>query len=256
MICTQRIKTITQKPIKTDDFETVNVMNWHNKWKELSPYYLRTDATECNLNEGGIIFENFWQGSKIFDIVYPIEVYASAYHKNNPKYLWWKYDTVSEYDILYNKKTKVIDYELYSKWRTSLWNCQNPIRYPNGINNRKRTQFSVLFDFDNNESRLGYIDARKKLYVNEYMRLVRKTNTYKKLLALLNNDVNLIICEIDVPSHDKKSVYGQNCDDHGNYKITNKRLDILINDPAEAFGHGLCLSKALLEDKKLINKIT
>ena len=47
MIATQRIKSTSAKPVSMDKFETINVLKWNNsKWKNLSPYLLKTDGNE------------------------------------------------------------------------------------------------------------------------------------------------------------------------------------------------------------------
>ena len=65
------------------------------RWKKLCPYLLKTDGNELCHNSGGILFENFYQGCKVYDIVYENEVYPSRYHMNNPNYLWWKFEPLS-----------------------------------------------------------------------------------------------------------------------------------------------------------------
>jgi len=117
MIITQQIKSTTTKPVSLENFETINVLHlfsfktptewaelseqkctgcaslmrngvkWNNcKWKNLCPYLLKTDGEEFCHNSGGILFENFYQGCKVYDIVYENEVYPSRYYMNNPKY--------------------------------------------------------------------------------------------------------------------------------------------------------------------------
>lgn len=120
MIATQQIKSTTSKPINLENFETINVLKWNNsKWKNLCPYFLKTDGKEICNNSGGILFENFYQGCKVYDIVYENEVYPSRYYINKPKYLWWKFEpeTLDGDAILQNDK---INYELYFRWRNSL----------------------------------------------------------------------------------------------------------------------------------------
>jgi len=80
MIATQQIKSTTTKPVSLENFETINVLKWNNcKWKNLCPYLLKTDGEEFCHNPGGILFENFYQGCKVYDVVYENEVYPSRY---------------------------------------------------------------------------------------------------------------------------------------------------------------------------------
>jgi hypothetical protein len=248
MIATQQIKSTTTKPVSLENFEIINVLKWCNsKWKNLCPYLLKTDGKEICSNSGGILFENFYQGCKVYDIVYKNEVYPSRYHMNNPKYLWWKFEpnTPSGDVILQNNS---INYELYFRWRNSLWECNNPIRYPNKIHRRKNTQFALCIDKEGNEHRLDYITTRKQIYVKEYIRLIKQLPEYKTLLDKLKNGKNIMICEMDVPSKDKKGEYGKDCDVNNICYLSIEKLEILLNDTNEAFGHGLCLAYSLLQD--------
>ena len=137
MIATQQIKSTTSKPVFLEGYESINVLKWKNsKWKNLCPYRLKTDGEEVCHNSGGILFENFYQGCKVYDIVYENRVYASRFHTNKPQYLWWEFQPKTPSgDVLL--QDGIIDYELYYRWRKSLWECQNPIRYPNKIYRRK-----------------------------------------------------------------------------------------------------------------------
>lgn len=248
MITTQQIKSVTSKPVSLDTYETINVLKWSNcKWKNLSPYLLKTDGEEEYHNLGGILFENFYQGCKVYDIVYENEVYPSKYQMNDPKYLWWKFEPISPSgDVILQGEN--INYDLYYRWRDSLWECEKPVRYPNKIHRRKNTQFSVCIDIDGNERRLDYISARKEIYVKEYTRLIKKLPEYEELLSKLRKGKNIMICEIDVPARNKRGEYGKDCDENNICHITIEKLELLLNDTSEAFGHGLCLAYSLLLD--------
>lgn len=234
-------------------FELVNVLSWHKKdtiYYELCPYSLKTDGLEENGVLPGVIFENYWQSSKIFEYVYDIEVYPHYTLKNNPKYLWWKY-VCNGKELHYDKNTNNITSNYYN-WRNSLWTCQHPIRYPNQKNRSKLTLFSLGYVLNNNkyeERRYNYIEARKNIYIKEYIRLIRKLPIYQELLNKLRNGQNILITEVDVPELNKKGYYGKFVDNDNIYKPTLETLNLLINDPSESFGHGLCLAYGLLEDK-------
>lgn len=249
MIYTQQIKSTTSIPVEFPNTETINVLKWKNSvWKNLCPYLLETDGNETCYNSGGILFENFYQGCKVYDIVYENEVYPSQYQKGNPKYLWWKFEPISKNgDVILNCNSE-INYNLYLNWRNSLWNCKNPIRYPNKITNRKNTKFSLIIDKNREETRLDYISSRKQIYAKEYIRLVKKLPEYNILLEKLKNKSNIMICEVDVPAKNKKGNYGLDCNEFGICQMSLQKLETLLNDPSEAFGHGLALAYSLLLD--------
>lgn len=248
MIATQQIKSITSTPIDYEDYKIINVLKWNNsKYKVFCPYYLRTDGNEECYNEGNILFENFYQGTKVYDIVYENEVYPSKHWMNNPDYLWWKFEPINKGGDNLVTKNK-INYELYNNWKNSLWSCDKPIRYPNKIFRRKNVQFALCIDKDGNETRMDYITTRKEIYMKEYIRLVKKLPEYNKLLNKLKMNKNIMICEIDVPAKNKKGEYGNDVNNDNICILSLEKLNLLLNDPNEAFGHGLCLAYALLTD--------
>ena len=246
-ICTSRIKSIKDTPHLFYGYHPVNVLSWHPEdtlYYEMSPYHLRTDGNEESVNEGGVLYENFWQGQKVYPQIYPIEVYCHPSKRGNPQYLWYK-NTQNDIHIVNDTVLPA-----YYEWRAGLYACKKPIRYPNGREHRKECKFLLLSRLDGSSERLGYIDSRKRVYVHEYKRLIRHLPIYKQLLTKLKYDPDFKICiyEIDVPCSTK----------HGNYKCTDpmfnctkESLEVLINDASDAFGHGLCLASALLEDLEL-----
>lgn len=76
--------------------------------------------------------------------------------------------------------------------------------------------------------------------------MVRNLDIYKELLDDLRNGVNICIVEMDVPSKEKCNKHL--VDEKGIYYPTMESLKDLLEDPREAFGHGLCLAIALLQD--------
>ena len=176
MIYTQRIKSTTDKIKIKPDTIPINVLKWNNsKYKTLSPYYLKTDGEEENYNKGGILFENFYQGSKVYGTVYESTIYPSKY-QTKPENIWWKFTPVNPKGdklIDFNSNSnEIFNLELYNNWKTLLWNCSNPIRYPNHITRRSDTRFALIIDKQGNQKRLNYLEGRKELYVREFTRLV------------------------------------------------------------------------------------
>lgn len=89
---------------------------------------------------------------------------------------------------------------------------------------------------------------RKQIYVREYIRLVKKLPEYQTLLHKLKKGENIMICEMDVPAKNKRGEYGQGCDENDTCCMSIEKLELLLNDTSEAFGHGLCLAYSLLLD--------
>lgn len=247
MIVTQQIKSIAAEPIPYLDYTPINVLRWHSSaWKTLCPYFMRTDGNESNANSGNILFENFYQGSKVYDVVYSNKVYPHKKFEGRPAYLWWEFTPVDPAgDKLIENNN--INYELYYRWRNSLWNANHPVRYPNKMHNRSRVKFGLVVDKNGTETRMDYLTMRREIYMKEYIRLAKKTDEYQSLLDKLRQGEKLMICEIDVPAINKKGNFNR-CNEHNISHITLPYLETLLNDPNEAFGHGLCLAYALLKD--------
>ena len=64
-----------------------------------------------------------------------------------------------------------------------------------------------------------------------------------------------MICEVDVPAKNKKGLYGKDCDENNICYMSIEKLELLLNDTNEAFGHGLCLAYSLLLDLKKVPNI-
>lgn len=243
MLVCKQTKTLKEaKALIVDNFEVVNVLSWHakeTKYSELCPYVLKTDGNGPFNVPAGIIFENFYQNTKVYPRVYDITVKPN----HMSKIVWWKFTCPggSEEHVVDGKITPS-----YYKWRDSIWACPNPIRYPNGRHRRHTVLFSMIEE-NGVEIRYNYIEARINIYVSEYMRLIRQLPIYHTLLGKLRRGENLCITEVDLPSAEKSGLYS-NVDDDGFFIPTLENLTEMIHDPSSPFGHGLCLAAALLED--------
>lgn len=234
-------------------------------WDSLSPHKLTTDGNEENHNTGGILFTNFYEGSKVYSAVFAHEVSSLSqddFHgitwkppdlfntKFNAKKIWWKYKPINEgCDILINASNDFKE-SLYFYWRNLVWHCSKPLLYPNKYINRETVQFSLVVNAQGNWKKLNHLSSRKEIYVKEYIRLVRKTEEYKKLLEFLKNGRKLLFCENEVPMKFKKGCYGKFVESDGTVsrRLTLEILNELMNDTSESFGFSLCLALALLTE--------
>ncbi len=80
--------------------------------------------------------------------------------------------------------------------------------------------------------RLGYIDARKQIYIPEYSKNVVKTEAFKKLQALydfINSGVDLVLLDYDAYDH----------------KALGMTLKDVVNNPKRKCGHAFVLISLL-----------
>ena len=184
---------------------------------EISPYVLKDGA--------GHIFENIWQGSKIYPEV-------SAQKEIKAGKLIWEYQAEKHVDESGNILPA------YLKWREKLWNNKYPVRYPNGYHGRSKCISALWFENGKWES-LDYVAARKKIYCRWYLRLVRETDCFKKLKELYDSGISLQICEVDVRPG----------------LISKETLQKELNNTKEAFGHGYVLAMGLLLSDEEIDSL-
>lgn len=229
--------TYIDPPLIIDDIKyiPVIVMTKCSKYASLSPYELK--------DENGIIMENKWQFSKIYNYVPKTTEYYSRYDK---KIIW---DHPHEKHIIDNKITKE-----YIQWRNKGFSNKYAVRYPVGFKHRKNV-IGCIKDIkvkDVKENVLNYVDARKEIYVPEYCRLVEKKEQFKEFVEMLKDKKNLMIIEVDGPKSSSLDYYKEK------YKVDNKfiinntmlatisNLKIMLNDTLHPFGHGYCLATSLL----------
>jgi hypothetical protein len=82
--------------------------------------------------------------------------------------------------------------------------------------------------------------------------LVKNLPEYQILLQNLIDNKNIMIYEIDVPKNNKRGEYGKDCDKNNICHMNIEKLETLLNDTSEPFGHGLCLAYSLLKDLEKI----
>lgn len=220
-----------------EDFKIIEVMAKSSAYGELSPY--------CLTDDNGIILENKWQFGKAYKEVPNIRIPKNYYDKT---IVWeWKkeihfVENDDEYDIK----------DEYWNWREKGFKCKYPIRYPVG-KNRSHTCIGYLYEENDEWELLDYIDARKKVYVPEYLNSVKKQPTFQKLKNMLQQGINLLIIEVDGPHQESldyyKNKYGVDDSfiENDTMLATDDNLDIMLNDDSHPYGHGFCLAQALLD---------
>lgn len=215
----------------------------HTEWGILGPYDL--------INENGIIMENYWQFSKVYDDVPKI---INTKSKHDKTIIW---NHPEEIHVKDDKLTSA-----YYAWRDKGMKSKHAIRYPVGFNHRHNCKYVLAYDQDgtiNETNKLDYIQSREKVYVSEYCRLVKMEPKFMELVTKLNNNENLLIIEVDGPHQESLNYYKQKYNVGDDFIVKNTMLvsddniRIMLNDTKHPFGHGYCLAMALLEKQAELN---
>ena len=116
----------------------------------------------------------------------------------------------------------------YWSWAERGWNDMRAHRYPMG---RGTKPLYSLWDGEH----LGYIEARKRIYVPLYAKLVVQTTAYRKLQLLHEGGDGLILLDWD-GRHDPRP------------------FSEILNDSTQIMGHAFVL-KALLENDSVLAEL-
>jgi len=187
--------------------------------KELSPMFLgpiNKEIWPLIGNDTALLFENYWQYSKIF----PDMKKPHLDSKGNVTKDWrdWRKKGFSErkgHRHPAGTKTNEIMYT----------DSKGKNRY------RYRTAVSSLFDNDY----MAYIEARKKVYVPLYYKLITNTKSFQNLKEQVKNGKNFQILDFDAPPTTEY--------------INVDMLKWAVNQVApfgKSFGHGYIIAAALL----------
>ena len=132
--------------------------------------------------------------------------------------------------------------ERYYAWRSEMWakrgfSNKMEIRFPAGKENVRKCLYA-LWKVDGEFRKLGYVAARKAIYIPLYARAVVKTEAYRRLAELRDAGKNLMLIDFDGynPYH---SHYGFGSDD------AVRTYNDVIHCPLLKMGHAFVLAMLL-----------
>lgn len=149
----------------------------------------------------------------------PVKLYKDYVAKNVEN--GWQYAKVYEQFLENGEPT-----EKYFAWAQSGWNSSYAQRYPMGKG--KKPAYSYW-----DGEKLGYIDARKKIYIPLYAQAVKDTKAFRILKYIYEHEKEIYLWDFD--GYDHKSV--------------GMSYDQVINNPTKTMGHAFVL--AMLLEKHL-----
>ena len=176
--------------------------------EQLSPLFL--GPVECYDGLQSKTMENAWQYAKVYD------KYTDA--KGEPT-------------------------ERYFDWRDKGFAAVKGERYPLG---RNQIPLYTYWKIGGKMVKLDYIEARKRIYIPEYAKLVTKTPAFKKLQALKRSEKNIILSDFDgwnrLAYKKRKEDCATAMDESATYELS---LGDVINFPYEKMGHAFVLAMLL-----------
>ena len=118
----------------------------------------------------------------------PVGLYNG--HRANVFENAWQYAKVYPQHVQSNGEPS----EAYFRWAEAGWAKGRAVRYPMG---RGKKPFYSYWDGE----KLGYIEARKKIYIPLYSRLVADTGAFRKLKELYETEGTLWLWDFDGYDH-------------------------------------------------------
>lgn len=196
------VLSLKDKAPKNVDLD-ITPISTDRDWKELSPFHLGPCRTPDGVRFHN--FENLWQFSK---------VYKSHLENDN--------------DLICGEVG--IDWYI---WHMAGARTERGTRYPMGKG--AVAEFSKWGNL-----RLGYIAARKQIYVPEYSKLLINTAKFRKLRKQYYSGANIVIRDYD--TYDALKAYKHSIG-------TRHPFLCALNNPDRKFGHGFCIAMALMCDQ-------
>ena len=137
--------------------------------RDMSPFYMGPVHTSEGLTAH--VFEHFWQVSKVFPCHYDKDTDTIK-----PEYFSWRKKWFDMEKVI----DKTASRRPHSQLGYSDGDCLFSVRYVNGT-----------------WERMGYVEARKKMYIPEYAKLVVKTKSFKWLKKMYDEGKKIALVDFD-----------------------------------------------------------
>lgn len=211
----------------------------------LSPYCLMIKV-KIDGQEQNVIFENYYQASKCYEVV-PEACEVKSRFDRTIIWKWPREEHVKTVKGVYQIQPA------YLNWRKALMLCPEPVRYPVGKHNTHKCLFALKQNEDGslNPNMLDYISGRKEIYLKEFVKLLKVHPEFLKLKERLHGGESLLIVEVDccqersLDYYKEKYGVGNDFIENGTMLATEYNLNLLLNDTKERWGHGMVIAGAL-----------
>lgn len=169
--------------------EEVDTTSGSGLYRDLSPFVLGPIKTDSSLWPAAYNFENLWQFSKVYK---------------------------------QHVDTDGLPTQDWIAWRNKGWANPRAVRYPMGKG--AIPEYSYW-----QGEKLGYIDARKRIYAPIYAKYVVKTDSFRRLVDIYKSGEIVILRDYDAYDH---------------IKLGMTLVDV-INNPSRKMGHAFVLAMIL-----------
>eukprot|EP01012_Entosiphon_sulcatum_P036368 TRINITY_DN4636_c0_g1_i1.p1 TRINITY_DN4636_c0_g1~~TRINITY_DN4636_c0_g1_i1.p1 ORF type:complete len:296 (-),score=27.18 TRINITY_DN4636_c0_g1_i1:97-984(-) len=134
----------------------------------------------------------------------------------------------------------------YWAWREKGQRNDRPVRYPNGFRGRSQCVCALWPREDGTPfyDRLDYIEARKRIYTALFLEFVRNQPEFLEVQRRVAAGEPLQINEVDGPTWAAEEPYCRTA--NRSIEINEDVIRMLINNPAQPFGHGYAFAVALM----------
>ena len=240
----------SQVPDNLDDYVVIDVtsrvlrdkdfMSKHPDFhKDVSPFYAgpvtASDGLSCH------IFEHFWQVSKVFPCHYD-----SKNHVIKPEYYLWRKEWF-EKDKVTNKTASRRPHTLLGYGDDD---CLFSVLWENGI-----------------EKHYTYVEARKKMYIPEYAKMIVKTDSYKWMKKLYQSGYKIALIDFDgynyyydTAKEKLYNAYVNKCVNKGRTPLISKEKYLGLKTMKDVIdcgftpaGHGFIIKMLLEGDLEVVN---
>ena len=198
-------------------------------WNKLSPFNL--GPVRDPLAGSATNVENFWQFLKVYPKV-------ARQRQVRKKEVVWQHPAET-HAILTGDGWQVLP--AWHEWKAKGFATPHGIRHPNGTVRKNGPPIFSLYD----GKALGYIDARKQIYVPTYRRLLEAHPLFQELLQSLQRGERLMLIDVDGPDPRE---YPEGIE------ISLEVLQAKLKDTSKPFGHGYCAAWSLLDALELLHE--
>lgn len=196
----------------------------------LSPFHLR--------DESGRIMENVWQFAKL---------YPSVEAQRQPMSRRWQLQTIIWEHGAETHTGGAPDHvpnDAYWAWRAKGMANKYAVRYPVGYHARHTCLCHVTDQGD----KLDYIEARKRIYCEFYVRHGQHKQDFLEMKRMLGSGTDVQILDVDGPdfSLDYAPYDSISANDRGMI-MSEECVRMLLHDTRKPFGHGFVIAALLMD---------